>query len=597
MKTVREIWVGTAAVFVALLAVALPARAKDRIIFNRVGPSTAELFIAKADGTGERKLLTTSELDYSPSFSRDGKWIVFTSERAGPSNIYRTHPDGSGLERLTDDSAFDDQAALSPNDKRLAFVSTRAKGTADIWILDLRRHRSRNLTQGAGGNFRPSWSPDGKWLAFSSDRNTPVRPTAGRFEQLQEASIYVMRPDGSGLRRLTPAGRFSGSPQWSTDGKQVVFYDMDVAQTQTARAGMPGGAVSQIVAVDVLSGARTALTSGPGLKVQPQFVRGAVAYLVKEGEHAGLASTSSDLGTAGNMRNPAWSPDGKQVVYQRLNLANRPQNSPLFSKNADDFELAYSDIFPAFSRAGKLAISNFDINQFLHASISVMDADGEHAKRIVEDDQGGAAVYASWSPDSEWIAYGYGDLFVANGRPSRIMMVRADGSERRELTKKGPNDSAFPSFSSDGKRIVYRVSGPGERGLRILNVEDGSINPLTTEHDNFPQWSPTGDRIVFTRAIDGAYDIFSIRADGTDLTRLTSAPGNDAHAVWSPDGNHLVFSSSRLGFKDEAPLYDSSPQPYAKLFIMNADGSEQRPLTDNKWEEGTPAWQPTLPKE
>jgi Tol biopolymer transport system component len=113
--------------------------------------------------------------------------------------------------------------------------------------------------------------------------------------------------------------------------------------------------------------------------------------------------------------------------------------------------------------------------------------------------------------------------------------------------------------------------------------------------DKFPSWSPTDHLIEFTRASGGAYDIFSIRPDGTNLRRLTMAPGNDAHGVWSPDGKHIVFSSARLGFKDESPLYDPPEfQPYGELFIMNFDGSGQRPLTDNKDEDGTPAWQPLL---
>ena len=88
------------------------------------------------------------------------------------------------------------------------------------------------------------------------------------------------------------------------------------------------------------------------------------------------------------------------------------------------------------------------------------------------------------------------------------------------------------------------------------------------------------------------FDIYTIRPDGTDLTRLTDAEGNDAHSLWSPDGNFILFSSSRFGYKDESPLVLNQPQPYAELFIMNADGSNQRPLTDNQYEEGTPAWLP-----
>jgi TolB protein len=121
-------------------------------------------------------------------------------------------------------------------------------------------------------------------------------------------------------------------------------------------------------------------------------------------------------------------------------------------------------------------------------------------------------------------------------------------------------------------------------------VQDGTITKLTEEYDNFPEWSPKGDRIGFTRPGKNAYDIYTIRPDGTDLKQLTDAPGNDAHCAWSPDASYIMFSSSRLGFRDEAPLYDHVPQPYAELFVMKADGSGQRPITDDKWEEGTPAW-------
>ena len=73
-----------------------------------------------------------------------------------PPDIYRVHPDGTGLDRLTDDAAFDDQAALSPDGSLLAFVSTRGAGTADIWVLDLKSHKLRNLTRGAAAIFDPN---------------------------------------------------------------------------------------------------------------------------------------------------------------------------------------------------------------------------------------------------------------------------------------------------------------------------------------------------------------------------------------------------------------------------------------------------------
>jgi Tol biopolymer transport system component len=99
--------------------------------------------------------------------------------------------------------------------------------------------------------------------------------------------------------------------------------------------------------------------------------------------------------------------------------------------------------------------------------------------------------------------------------------------------------------------------------------------------------------IAFTSWRNGDFDVYTIRPDGTGLKQLTSTPGNDAHSSWSPDGEHLMFSSSRFGFKDEGPLSDDQPQPYGEIFVMRADGAEQRPLTGNQWEDGPGTWQPT----
>jgi Tol biopolymer transport system component len=189
---------------------------------------------------------------------------------------------------------------------------------------------------------------------------------------------------------------------------------------------------------------------------------------------------------------------------------------------------------------------------------------------------------------------GFNSLFLAPGDRveggAQIAVINPDGTGFRELTK-GPENSAFPSLAPDGKRFVYRTFGAGGDGLKIMNSETGASSTLTTGYDNFPLWSPRGDLIMFSRLAEGVYDIYTIRPDGTGLKRLTNSHGNDAHQAWSPDGEHIVVASSRMGFKDEG-IYTDAPQPYGELFVMRYDGSEVRQLTDNQWEDGTPAWRP-----
>ena len=181
-----------------------------------------------------------------------------------------------------------------------------------------------------------------------------------------------------------------------------------------------------------------------------------------------------------------------------------------------------------------------------------------------------------------FIPYGHG--------PAQVGMVNVDGSGFQLITS-GPNNNAFPSFAPDGKRIVYRTNGPDGEGLRIMNLEDHSVTVLTKDYDNFPAWSPRGDLIAFVRKIGDDFEVFTIRPDGKDASQLTHTKGNDAHVGWSPDGERLVFTSSRMGFKDEA-LYTNSPQPYGEIFVMRYDGTQVEQLTDNQWEDGGPAWQP-----
>ena len=180
----------------ASFALAAATPNPQKIAFTRVFPQPGQigLFIAAADGSGERPLVAPADIDYDAAWAPDGASIVFTSERNGSADLYRVKPDGSGLERLTDSPAYDDQAAFSPDGRQLVFVSTRGGGTADLWTLDLQTRRATALTSGPGGDFRPSWSPDGNGSrSLPIDRATCRSPTAAGNISISSTSTSSIR--------------------------------------------------------------------------------------------------------------------------------------------------------------------------------------------------------------------------------------------------------------------------------------------------------------------------------------------------------------------------------------------------------------------
>ena len=576
------------------------AEAAYTIAYASFAPVHSEIFLADPEGSHPKVFLSNPALQWDASFSRDGAWIVFTSMRDGSADIYRAHRDGSNLERLTADPAFDDQAALSPDGRKVAFVSTRS-GHAEIWMLDLQTKQLKNLTNHAGGHFRPAWSPDGEWLAFSSDRDSPKPRRPNGFETIQRTEIYLMHSaDGSGLRQLTHTGSYAGSPSFSPDGKQIVFYTSSFEDVIAISDPRRLRATTQIAVVDVLSGVEHTVTDGKGEKWSPRWVtRDRIGY-VSGGPEGGLEFTANGNGARGEFNNPTWSPDGSQMLFHRDTAQNWPPVMEAYSTDAR-FRLLRAGIFPSFSHSGDRLAFTTGSAAIQHNGLMTVSADGSN-RWLIHDDLEHNTVAPSWSPDGSLIAFGSGGAFqgvLNQGRQvSNIAVVAPDGSGFRLLTQ-GDGNNGFPGWSPDGRQVVFRLQDEHGKGLRIVDVQTGRITVLTDgngNHDNFPAWSPKGDEITFSSdREDGDWEIYTMHPDGTGVRRITHIPGNDAHSSWSPDAKWLVFATGKNGFKDEMALHPHNPQSYGEVAVMRPDGSDLHVLTDNPWEDSTPRWAPAPP--
>ncbi|HEY7394236.1 MAG TPA: DPP IV N-terminal domain-containing protein, partial [Gemmatimonadaceae bacterium] len=483
------------------------------------------------------------------------------------------------------------------------------------WLLDLETRRVRNLTNHPGGDYRPAFSPDGQWIAFTSDRDSDgARARTGfpNFAPLQRTQIYVMRADGTEVRRVTEGETTVGGASWSPDGAALAFFEATPPHwLYLGRTFASPAAVSQIGRVDVATGTRTPLTAGPGRKLTPQWLAdGRIAYLRSEADETpgaagsgrrrpdywseGIRFTDGGSGPAGIFTGVRWTSDGKRIVFHRSVEQVAPPVRHVFSPDPQ-FRLIRTGSFPSYSADGRRIVDTDNAIRISESALPpqtrmfIMNADGSD-RRVLFDSPTESAMGPAWSPRGNAIAFGLGVAQPRQGQfgPSAIMIIAPDGSGLRRVT---PNDSGnyhFPDWSPDGKQLVLRVASPSTKGLSILDVGTGRLTPLTpgSGSDNLPKWSPNGDVIVFTSNRDGDWDLYSIRRNGSDLTRLTNSPGNDAHAAWSPDGHWIAFASARGGFKDEMAR-GGGGQAATDIFVMRADGSDVRRLTDDAVEEGT----------
>ncbi len=232
-----------------------------------------------------------------------------------------------------------------------------------------------------------------------------------------------------------------------------------------------------------------------------------------------------------------WSPDGKKVAIVGIN----------------EYDEGITELFLLDINSGKIKkIASPFINAFF-----------------------------SWSPDGKAIVYSQQHLVATGAQINDLFLLNTVTYRIKQLTDH--ERATDPYFSPDGKRIVYTVNQGSRSNLAVLNIETGE-KQIITDFPNWtevftPSWSPDAAKIVFSIWDEqGWRDIGIIKADGTELQRMTEDAVDDRYPVWSPDGSQIAFISYRTGIPN--------------LYLMNIADQKTTQITDTPGGVFNPTWLP-----
>ena len=169
-------------------------------VFSSSRAGTPDLYTYSLTNGSVRRLTSSYGIEVSPTVSPDGRQLAFVSDRGGSPQIYIMNSDGSEIKRVTFQGSYNTSPNWSPRGDRIVF-SGRQGGRNQIFTVKPDGSQLMQLTD-AGNNEDPSFSPDGRYITFSSDRD-------------KTKGIYIMRSNGEAQRRITPKDLKAFGPRWS----------------------------------------------------------------------------------------------------------------------------------------------------------------------------------------------------------------------------------------------------------------------------------------------------------------------------------------------------------------------------------------------
>ncbi len=509
---------------------------------------------------------TWMSLDVAP----DGKEIVF--DLLG--DLYSIPIGGGEAKALTSGLSWDMQPRFSPDGKTIAFTSDRAGGD-NIWLID---RDGKNPRQVSKESFRllnsPVWSPDGQYLAahkhFTAERS------------LGSGEIWLYHRSGGDGLQLTEKPNDQkdvGEPAFSPDGRYVYFSQDDTPGPVFEYNKDPNAGIYVIQRLDRETGEIEVLLDGAGGAIRPtpspdgkslafiRRVRGKtvlhVADLASGREQALYDGLERDMQETwaihGVYPGMAWTPDGKALVFwaqgklRRLDVAKRAAAEIPFHVQSSrrvleavrfpqqvaparfpTRMLRWVEVAPKGERVVYQALGHLYVKDLPNGTPRRLTKQNDHFE-----------LYPTFSRDGRSILYSTWD----DGQLGSLRVAPATGGEGRVVTK-APGHYAEATFSPDGRQIVFRRGGGDvltspfhgrDGGLYVVPAAGGDPERITAEGRE-PQFGADGKRVYFVgRPGEGKRAFKSIELDGSDeRTHLVSE--NATEMRLSPDGRWIAFT-------------------------------------------------------
>src|SRR4029077_16184768 len=244
----------------------------------------------------------------------------------------------------------------------------------------------------------------------------------------------------------------------------------------------------------------------------------------------------------------------------------------------------------------------FGMNVAGNTDVYTVLPDGEDLRRLTTDP--GFDACAAYSADARRMPYPHAHAgYAGDGRriaycsgqgggAVQVWTMKQNGTDKQQVTHMS-GVAIFPDYSPDGSEIVFAAqpAGATSRNIYVVPSDGGTPQQLTTVGNNvYPAFSPDGSEIVFTSNRTGTSQVYVMNADGSGQTQLTSDPQpKDQVPDWSPEGSKIAYLADTHGISDVI-----NPS-WGDIWVMNADGSGQHPITNGASWHGT-AWSPDGPR-